>query len=292
MILGVLASGTLGHIVLIDLDKKYAIEFVMTDRFSEAIISFCENQRISCFIGNPREGRSASFIENKKVDVLVSVNYIFIIDRELIELPALAAFNIHGSLLPKYRGRTPHVWAIINNEAETGVTAHLIDEGCDTGDILKQITVPIGISDTGAVILNKFESIYPEFISTILEDIQNRVFAPIKQDHAKATIYDKRTPEDGLINWEWHKERIFNWVRAQAYPYPGAFTFLRGEKMIIDRVSYSDFGFNSIIKNGQIIGMKNENPIVKVANGALELTSIRTKELKFTQNEKLSNEFR
>src|SRR5690606_11116288 len=102
----------------------------------------------------------------RAVDVLFSINYLFLIERDVLSQDPRVV-NLHGSLLPKYRGRTPHVWAIINNESHTGVTAHLVDEGCDTGPIILQREVPIEYTDTGATILLKFSSLYPEIIADV-----------------------------------------------------------------------------------------------------------------------------
>ena len=96
---------------------------------------------------------------------------------------------------------------------------------------------------------------------------------PKKQDESLATYFGKRTPEDGEINWNWQKERIMNWVRAQAYPYPGAFTWLYDQKVIIDRVDEDNFGFQQIMQNGMIL---TDNPIrVKTPNGVLRIIELR-----------------
>jgi len=274
MRLGILCSGNLGRLVLDKLDNSHTIIFVMTDKKSVDIVELCNKKKIAIFLGNPREGKASDFIHNKEIDVLISINYLYIIDKELITLPKKIAFNIHGSLLPKYRGRTPHVWAIINNEKETGITAHKIDEGCDTGDIIKQITVPIKDIDTGADILNKYNQLYIPFVYSILNDISLNKIQFLKQDHSKATYFGKRTPEDGKIDWNWQKERIYNWIRAQAFPYPGAFTFIKGKKIIIDEISFSDFGYQDSITNGQILKI-SPVVLVKAPNGVVELSKIR-----------------
>ena len=153
------------------------------------------------------------------------------------------AINIHGSLLPKYRGSTPHVWAIINGEKEAGITAHFIDESVDNGDIVHQIKVPIQDDDTGAMILKKYNQQYPLLIKKILIDIKCDSLKVRAQDATKATYFGKRTPEDGHINWNWSKERIRNWIRAQAHPYPGAFFFINNVKVIVNKASFCDLGF-------------------------------------------------
>jgi len=273
--LGVLASGQLGHSVLKQLVSDYKFIFVMTDEGSIDIRKFCDEGGIECFVGNPRKGKCTDFIENKHIDVLMSVNYLFIIERDLIELPKKIAFNVHGSLLPKYRGRTPHVWAIINNEKVTGISAHVIDEDCDTGDILEQVKVVIEDYDTGASILNKFEDKYPTIIKTVLSNIQEQQVSRMPQEKYLATYFGKRTPEDGQIDWNWQRERIRNWVRAQAAPYPGAFSWYGNKKVIIDEVVFDEFGFKQKMENGLILTV---DPLrVKTPNGVLKVTKTRLK---------------
>lgn len=282
MNLGLLVSGNLGYLIIKYLIKNFKIEYVLTDSKSHSIIDFCNQNEIEHFIGNPRNGSAFNFCSQKKIDILISVNYLFIIEKDLIELPKSFAFNIHGSLLPKYRGRTPHVWAIINNETKTGITAHLIDEGCDTGDIIDQIEIEIGCEDTGADILNKFNNIYIELLNTVLTkaSLGNLTFS--KQQNNLATFFGKRTPSDGKIDWNWQKERINNWIRAQSNPYPGAFTYYNGVKLIIDKIKYSELGFTNEMPNGLVI---STNPfLVKTPNGVVELCQVRNLDIKLLKD--------
>lgn len=247
--------------------------FIATDNKSELIINHAKERSINIFKGNPRNGKLITFLNGNLPDILLSVNYIFLLDQELLD-QIKYPINLHGSLLPKYRGRTPHVWAIINNEQKTGVTAHIIDKGCDTGPIILQDEIEIDFEDTGTDLLKKYASVYPRIIKeTINRIIKNEIY-PIHQDESKATFFTKRTPSDGEINWEWHRERIRNWVRAQAYPYPGAFTFLKRNKIVIDEISFSDHGFNQTDPNGLVLETIPEI-IVKTPNGAIKLDVIR-----------------
>ncbi len=271
MNIGLLLSGSLGLNVFKQiLNSNYAVNFIFTDSKSTEIIQLANQLEIPVFIGNPRNQRTTDFISNKKIDVLFSINYLFIIESELIALPEKYAINIHGSLLPKYRGRTPHVWAIINNEKITGITVHLIDNGCDTGDIIYQVKIQIEEHFTGGDLLEIYQKKYPEIILYVLDMIKSGKIKPEKQNHSLATYYGKRTPEDGKINWNWQKERIYNWVRALAIPYPGAFTFFQGGKIIINKIVFSDFGFRDNDPNGLILST-SPNPIIKTQNGAVEL---------------------
>jgi methionyl-tRNA formyltransferase len=109
------------------------------------------------------------------------------------------------------------------------------------------------------------------------------------QNDKEATYFGKRTPEDGEINWDWEKEDIKNWVRAQANPYPGAFTFYNNQKIIIDKVSFSKVKINNEQSNGEIIQVK-PSIIVKTKNGAVKIDLIRTENYTFDQGNKFGNE--
>ena len=276
---GILVSGNLGAIVLKNILNTTPVAFVFTDSKSEKIINFCKIKNIPLFVGNPRNGRSRNFLLENKCSVILSINYLFIIEEDVIKHPTKFAINFHGSLLPKYRGRTPHVWSIINNEQKSGITAHLIDNGCDTGDIIEQIEIEISKTDTGASILNKFNKKYFPLVQKVIDKIENDTISFKPQDHSKATYFGKRTPEDGLIDWNWHKERIFNWVRALSNPYPGAFSFMNGTKIIIDQVSFSNIGFNDGFENGTIL---QTYPLtVKCPNGVIQIDTLREKYANF-----------
>ncbi len=278
MKIGLLISGGLGLAVFKMLITEYKINFVLCDRMSESIINFSLKNNIAYYAGNPRNGRAINILGNLECDVIVSVNYLFIVEKDIINLPKKIAINFHGSLLPKYRGRTPHVWAIINNETQTGITSHIIDENCDTGDIISQINVSIEPYETGADLLLKFKELYPKFVLETLKSIESNSFSLKKQKNEIATYFGKRTKEDGQINWSWQKERISNWVRAQSKPYPGAFSYLNKNKIIIHKVTYSDFGFSNDIENGSILFLENSLPIVKTPNGCLQITDFEFEE--------------
>ncbi len=285
-----LVSGNLGFDILAEVFKTYNIKCVLTDKNSEDIVNFCNQNDIIFYAGNPRNGKVSEFIKTIYIDVILSVNYLFLIDNEIINWPTKYAINIHGSLLPKYRGRTPHVWAIINNEKETGITAHLIDNGCDTGPIIKQIRIIIDNQDTGASILEKYRQLYPELVKEVLESVSNETLVFKAQDHLKATYFSKRTPDDGQINWDWQKERIFNWVRAMAKPYPGAFTYYADKKIKINKIEFSEFGFSDTIPNGAILDIEDSFPIVKTQNGAIKVLDFEP-DLIFNVNDKFYGKY-
>ena len=274
MMLGVLTSGELGVYTLRQISENYKIGFVLTDSKSLDVINFCQEKNIPFFKGNPRDGKGFEFIKNIEVDIIASINYLFLIENDIINHSTHLTFNIHGSLLPKYRGRTPHVWSIINNEKITGITAHIIDSGCDTGDIISQIEIPIGENDTGNDVLEKYKNEYFNLVETVILKFKQGKIQPFRQNIEEATYFGKRTPDDGEINWHWQKERIKNWVRAQSKPYPGAYTFYLDKKIIIDEVKYSNCGYSNDMENGVILA-NSPKIIVKTPNGAIELIKIR-----------------
>ncbi len=279
MTIGLLASGNLGSVILNDLitNQEVSLAFVYTDSKSTSIIETCHQYHIPLFVGNPRNGKSFSFLNSADTpQLLLSVNYLFIIEKDVIAKTSGYAINIHGSLLPKYRGRTPHVWAIINNDKITGVTAHIIEEGCDEGDIVLQKEVPILDSYTGQDLLNVFNALYPKMVEEIIQKVKTNTVELVKQNNINATFFEKRTADDGKINFDWQKERIYNWVRAQARPYPGAFCFVNNQKVVIHKVSYSNFGFKQSMPNGLVVEIESDAVFVKTQNGVLKILDMET----------------
>lgn len=289
--IGVLCSGGLGLDTLTKIAKEHNIQFVLTDSNSTRIIDFVVNNNIPFYAGNPRKRKGFNFIKDFNVDVILSINYLFLIEEDIINHSNVLTFNIHGSLLPKYRGRTPHVWAIINGEDKAGITAHIIDSGCDTGKIINQIEILIENEDTGAVMLEKYAKAYYPLVKRVLNDLINNLLTLTIQNEKNATYYGKRTPSDGEINWSWTKEAIKNWIRAQANPYPGAFTFYNNQKIIIDKVSISNMKTTNNQVNGEIIQLKPD-VVVKTKNGAINLDIIRTENCTFDLGKKFHNENR
>lgn len=280
-----LVSGSLGFKIL---ESSYAcneISFVMTDSQSDDIIQFCLKNSINYFVGNPRKNKASEFLKSNKADYLFSINYLFIVEADVFNSIKNYCINFHGSLLPKYRGRTPHVWAIINNEKITGITAHLMTENCDEGDIVYQKKIEIPSDITGGELLRIYMNQYPIIVEKVTNLIKTNSIHFTPQNNTLATWFGKRTAEDGKINWDWQKERIYNWVRAQAHPYPGSFTFLNGTKIIINAISFSEYGFDYSIPYGTIL-QGGEKPIVKTSNGAIVLENYSTSEnLIFLKNQ-------
>ncbi len=166
-------------------------------------------------------------------DIIFSFYYRNMISEEILAIPQLGAFNMHGSLLPKYRGRVPINWAIINGETETGVTLHHMVKRADAGDIVDQEKVLIGREDTAADVFEKCTEAAHIVLERQIENIKAGTAPRRPQNEALATTFKGRKPEDGSIVWTRNAEEIYNLVRAVTSPYPGAFTTAEGRKLFI-----------------------------------------------------------
>lgn len=181
------------------------------------------------------EGNMGSYEEGLKElapDLIVVIGWYYMIPKKLREIAPLGCIGIHSSLLPKYRGGAPLVWAMINGEKEAGLSLFYFDDGVDNGDIIDQQSFSIEPEETIRHVLQKVERIALSMIVENIAKIQSGTSARIVQDETQATYVPQRKPEDGLIDWSWDKDRIKNFIRAQTKPYPGAF-FIQGDKKII-----------------------------------------------------------
>lgn len=156
-------------------------------------------------------------------DVVLSVWYRRLLGRGLLAAPRLAALNLHGSLLPAYRGRAPLNWVLVNGERRTGVTLHHMTEEADAGDIVAQTAVDIEPEDTALTLYDRMVAAGVRLVLDWAPGVLAGTAPRRPQDHAGATVVGRRRPEDGRVAWEWPAVRIANMVRAVTHPFPGAF---------------------------------------------------------------------
>ena len=181
-------------------------------------------------------GNMGSYFEEiKKLapELILVIGWYYMIPNEIRLIASKGCAGMHASLLPKYRGGAPLVWAMINGEGKTGLTFFYLSAGVDDGDIIAQHEIPINETDTIKDILDKVTdsalAITKEYVPLLAQGKAPR----IKQDESKATVVPQRKPEDGEIDWSWDAKRIKDFIRAQTKPYPGAFTTINGKKIII-----------------------------------------------------------
>jgi UDP-4-amino-4-deoxy-L-arabinose formyltransferase / UDP-glucuronic acid dehydrogenase (UDP-4-keto-hexauronic acid decarboxylating) len=166
-------------------------------------------------------------------EALFSFYYRKIVGKELLAIPTAGCFNLHGSLLPKYRGCAPANWAILNGETETGVTLHHMVAKADAGDIVGQRRVSIEPKDDAATLNRKLAEAAKPLLDELLPLIRTGKAPRTPQDESAATYFGRRSPKDGEIDWRRPAAEIANLVRAVTRPYPGAFTHSRGTQVSI-----------------------------------------------------------
>ena len=172
-------------------------------------------------------------IRELKPDVLFSFYYRDILSPAILDIPASGCYNLHGSLLPKYRGRVPSNWAIINGETETGVTLHHMTPGIDDGDIVAQQSVSIDADDNAQTLVNKQVAAASSMLDECLPAIKAGNAGRTPQNNDEATYFGGRTADDGAIDWSKSATAVHNLVRAVTRPYPGAFTFAGQRRLTI-----------------------------------------------------------
>ena len=161
-------------------------------------------------------------------DLLFSFYFRHLLPAPVLALPRLGAFNVHGSLLPKYRGRAPVNWAVARGEKETGATLHAMTSRPDAGDIVDQEAVPIGPDDTAHDVQRRVTDAAVRILDRRLDELEKGSAPRRPQDESAATTFPRRTPEDGRIDWTRPAAEVHDLVRAVAHPYPGAFTDVFG----------------------------------------------------------------
>lgn len=171
------------------------------------------------------------FWERWPVDLLLAVNWRYLVPPAVYRRPRLGSFVFHDSLLPEYRGFSPTVWAMINGEDHTGVTLFEMSERADAGDIVDQRRVPIDVDDTIAEVTERVTHAYLGLLEQNLPVLLAGSAPRKPQDAARATFACKRMPDDNEIDWSAPTARVRDLIRAVTRPYPGAFTYLRGHRL-------------------------------------------------------------
>ena len=180
-------------------------------------------------------GSAAHTIHALHADFIFSFYYRRMIPERILDLTRYGGYNLHGSLLPKYRGRAPINWQLVHGETRSGLTLHRMVRQADAGDIVAQTAIDVG-PDTDAFALTcQLMALTPAFLEPCLPALLAGRAMLTVQDHSQATLYRGRRPEDGLIDWSAPARRIHDLVRAVAPPWPGAFTALGGGRVSIDR---------------------------------------------------------
>jgi methionyl-tRNA formyltransferase len=206
--------------------------------------------------------------------IIYSFYYRNLLPDAIVRVAPLGAYNLHGSLLPAYRGRAPVNWMLVNGEREAGVTLHHMVARADAGDIVGQRSVAIDDSDTALTLYRKLVPLGVALLTEMHPLIVAGRAPRRTQDLSRGSYFGRRRPEDGRIDWRWPARRIFNLVRAVTHPYPGAFCWLNGRKLFVwESGIAAEAGGRGA--PGEIVRVVSAGGAVEVAAGAGSLLVTR-----------------
>ncbi|HEU5009664.1 MAG TPA: methionyl-tRNA formyltransferase [Gaiellaceae bacterium] len=231
----------------------------------------------------------ASLIETRDINSLETLNSIRELSPELIfvvgwsqlvrdsfiKLAPEGVFGMHPTLLPRHRGRAPIPWAILAGLARTGVTLfEIVDPTADSGEIVGQVVLDIAPDETATTLFRRLAEAHVQLTRELVPRLVARTAPRIPQDPSRASSWPKRTPADGIIDWETRAPYLYDWVRAQTRPYPGAFTFLGDEKVVVWGARAVDL--EESVPAGTIVEVSSAGPVVACGEGGLVLEEVET----------------
>jgi methionyl-tRNA formyltransferase len=239
----------------------------------ESVYQFAVKRNWAVIRGRPQEATTQAFMERARPDLLWITDYRYLLGKSALEVAPLGAVNLHPSLLPKYRGRASINWALLHGENRLGLTAHFVDEGMDTGDLIAQMEDTVTEDQDVGDCLRILYPLYGQLTREVLGYFLAGRVPRTPQDHFQATAYPRRRPEDGVINWNQSARDIVNLVRAVAAPYPGAFTTIQGAKLMLWKARASVSGKVSS-RSGEILDISDKGVFVQCGEGAVVATQV------------------
>ncbi|MCA0753943.1 methionyl-tRNA formyltransferase [Paenibacillus sp. N4] len=221
-----------------------------------------------------RSAEAVAAVAEYEPDLIVTAAYGQILPKAVLDLPRLGCINVHGSLLPKYRGGAPIQRSIINGESSTGVTIMYMAEGLDTGDMISSVELPITDEDTSGTMFEKLSAAGAELLGATLPSIIAGEAAAVPQQNELATYAPNLTRDDERIEWGKSARQLFNQVRGLS-PMAGAFTFLHGEVFKVWTCAVQDGGGRADAAPGTVLGADASGIRVQTGDGVLVLKDIQ-----------------
>jgi len=217
-----------------------------------------------------KDDKWIDLIKGAAPDFIFSFYYRNMIPKRILDIPRVAALNLHGSLLPKFRGRAPANWVLLEGASETGVTLHEMLEKPDAGDIIAQKKIEIAFEDDVCTLYMKMTAAARQLMKETLPKLADGIFVRVPQTGA-SSYFGGRKPEDGLIAWQKDAVSLYNLTRAVTHPYPGAFTWLGEKKLFIWKSCPADDTNDGV--PGKILSSR---PLkVATGKGSLELLRVQ-----------------
>lgn len=235
----------------------------------QSVRGLAEQHAIPCLTTDINLPENVERVRSLAPAFIFSFYYRTMISAELLAIPRQGALNLHGSYLPRYRGRVPVNWAVINGETETGATLHYMVEKPDAGDIVDQERVAIAFSDTARDVFGAVTDAAVAVIARAWPLLRDGTASRTPMNLAEGGYCSGRTPADGLIDWTKSAVQIYNLIRGVTHPYPGAFTWLDGRRVTI----WQAWPMEGSGRPGHIL---SHNPLLVAAGqGVLEIRSLQ-----------------
>lgn len=212
--------------------------------WADSVEQLARQHSIPVHLTDRVDQETIELVKRAEPDVIVVNSWYTKMPAELYDLPPHGTLNLHDSLLPKFTGFSPVLWALISGEADYGLTVHRMDDGLDTGDVLVQRPLPIRPTDTGTELVVRAMELIPDAVHEALSALESGTAVWRPQNKAERTYFHKRSERDSLIDWGWPAEDLERLVRALSEPYPRAFAFYRGARIEVleARVSEARYG--------------------------------------------------
>jgi methionyl-tRNA formyltransferase len=206
-------------------------------------------------------------------DLIFVVGWSQLVLDEFIGIPRYGVFGVHPTLLPRHRGRAAIPWAILSGLAKTGVTLFEIADGtADSGPILGQVEIPVEPRETATTLYQKVTEAHIELVREVVPRLLDGTAERLPQDTRRASAWPRRSPADGIIDWETRAPYLYDWVRAQTRPYPGAFTFLGDERLVVWRARPVELEEGA--PAGTVVARDGQDAVVACGEGGLVLEEV------------------
>lgn len=275
------------------LDSEHDVAMVVTHPksehayekiWSDSVADLAEEHGVPVMIRNrPDDEELFTALKEAAPDIIVANNWRTWIPPRIFNLPRHGTLNVHDSLLPAYAGFSPLIWALINGERQVGVTAHMMDDELDAGDIVVQRAVTVEATDTATDLFHKTVDLITPVTTGALDLIASGRSDFTKQDRSRASFFHKRSAEDIRIDWNWPAEDLERLVRAQSAPYPSAFTYHKGKRLEILAALVSEGRYGGTA--GRIFYREGDGVVIVAGadartgrNHGLAITRIRTED--------------
>jgi methionyl-tRNA formyltransferase len=226
--------------------------------------------------GDTNSDETLEFVRELDPELIFVVGWSQLVREPFIALAREGVFGMHPTLLPRHRGRAPVPWAILSGLARTGVTLfEIFDATADSGSIVAQRVVDLAPDETATTLFERIAEAHVELIRECVPMLLARTAPRRPQDTTRTSSWPKRTPADGIIDWETRAPYLHDWVRAQTRPYPGAFTYLGDEKVVVWKARPVELDDRA--PAGTIVATRAEGPVVACGEGCLLLEDIETR---------------